>query len=69
MVGLGELLPHLTHVVTHGRQWVFRPRLCPCGFAGRAELRLPGCAGKPCLAALHAFVQFDYVYVHISTHA
>ena len=57
LVGLGGFLAHPTHVVTHGRQQVFRPRLC--GFAGRADL--PGCAGKSYLAAALAFVQRNVV--------
>ena len=61
LVGLGELLPHPTHEVAHRREQL-------CSFASRAELRLPGCAGKPCLAAAFAFVQCDYVHALNFTH-
>ena len=45
LVGLGEFLPHPTHVVTHGRRQALRLRLC--GFASRTGLRFLKCAGKP----------------------
>jgi len=62
LVGLGEFLPHPTHVVARGRRQVLRPRLC--GSAGRTDSWCPGTAGEPCLAAASAFVQCEYVHMH-----